>query len=326
MWQIDCQTNLLQLDLGKSLKNIATGRMNQRQYISIIIPAYNRATIIPATLDSILAQSFQDWECIVVDDKSKDDTPAVVQKYVDKDCRFSLLSNERKKGAQGARNTGILHAKYDWVICFDSDNTMHPDMLEKLVGRISDEVDVVQCFSRVVDANTGKEIGIQNWMSEGEIHQKLFLVQGATWETYVDFNQSIVRKRKLLRIGLLDENCPSMQEWDTHIRLSRIARYTTLQEPLLDYSLNGADAITSDKRREVAGRMYILRKYLPEWKEDTKALHNFLVQICMYIHGCKGLGFRIKKTWELICLTPRAFCAVAVFWKDKIIRYIQKRL
>jgi len=300
--------------------------MKQRQSISIIIPAYNRAKIIPATLDSILAQSFQKWECIVVDDKSQDYTMTVVQRYVENDNRFILLTNERKKGAQGARNTGILHAKYDWVICFDSDNTMHPDMLEKLVNKISDDVDVVQCFSRIVDANTGKEIGIQSWKSEGEIHRKLFLVRGAAWETYVDFNQSIVRKSKLLEIGLLDENCPSMQEWDTHLRLSRIARYTTLQEPLLDYSLNGADAITSDKRREVAGRIYILRKYLSEWNEDTKALHNFLVQICMYIHGCKGLGFCIKTMWQLICLTPRTFFAVAIFWKDKIIRYIQKRL
>lgn len=294
--------------------------------ISIIIPAYNRAKIIPATLDSILAQSFLNWECIVVDDKSQDNTMAVIQQYVDKDSRFRLLSNERKKGAQGARNTGILYAKYDWVICFDSDNIMHPNMLEKLIGRISDEVDVVQCFSRIVDANTGKEIGIQSWISEGEIHHKLFLVQGAVWKTYVDFNQSIVRKSKLLEIGLLDENCPSMQEWDTHLRLSRIARYTTLQEPLLDYSLNGADAITSDKRREVAGRMYILRKYITEWKVDKKALNNFLIQISMYIHRCKGWKFRIKATYKLMRLTPRAIYVVAEFWKDKMVRYIQKRL
>lgn len=294
--------------------------------ISIIIPAYNRAKIISATLDSILAQSFQNWECIVVDDKSQDETMTVIQQYVDKDSRFHLLSNERKKGAQGARNTGILHAEYDWLICFDSDNTMHSNMLEKLVNMISDDVDVIQCFSRIVDANTGEEIGIQNWMSEGEIHHKLFLVQGAAWKTYVDFNQSIVRKSKLLDIGLLDENCPSMQEWDTHIRLSNIARYMTLKEPLLDYYLNGSDAITSDKKREVAGRMYILKKYHDEWREDKSAMQNYLVQIYIHIRGCKGFAYRLNTTRELFFIEPRAMRVVVSFWANKLCRYIKKRI
>ena len=300
--------------------------MKRINSISIIIPAYNRATIIPATLDSILTQSFPNWECIVVDDNSHDATKIVVQQYVDRDKRIRLLDNERKKGAQGARNTGILHAQYDWVICFDSDNIMHPNMLEKLVLCISDEIDVVQCFSTIVDANTGEELGIQNWKSEGEIHRKLFQVNGASWETYVDFNQSIVRKEKLIQIGLLDEDCQSMQEWDTHLRLSNIAKYTTLQEPLLDYSLNGADAITSDKRREVAGRMYILQKYIQEWREEKKVLQKFLIQICMYIHGCKSFKYQVKATWQLLKIEPRAVSAIFIFWKNKVIRFVQKRI
>ena len=300
--------------------------MKRSPSISIIIPAYNRATIIPATLDSILAQSFPNWECIVVDDNSHDATKAVVQQYIERDKRFRLLDNERKKGAQGARNTGILHARYDWVICFDSDNIMHPDMLEKLVLCISDEIDVVQCFSRIVDANTGEELGAQNWKSEGKIHRNLFQVNGATWETYVDFNQSIVRKNKLMQIGMLDEDCPSMQEWDTHLRLSNIAKYTTLQELLLDYSLNGADAITSDKGREVAGRMYILQKYIREWREDKKVLLNFLLQICIYIHGCNSFKFRVNATWQLLKIEPRAVSAIFIFWKNKVVRFVQKRI
>ena len=300
--------------------------MNQRQPISIIIPAYNRARIISATLESILEQTYQYWECIVVDDNSQDDTTDVVRSFEERDNRFHLLTNEHKKGAQGARNTGILHSKYDWIICFDSDNTMHPDMLMRLSANISDKIDVVQCFSTIVDANTNEVIGEQNWISEGYIHEKLFEVNGATWETYVDFNQSIVRKNTLLEIGMLDESCPSMQEWDTHIRLSKIARYTTLRESLLDYSLNGADAITSDKRREVAGRLYILQKYNDEWHKDTNTLKNYLEQICMYIHGCKNMQQRLSLVWKLLRIEPVAVFAIMSFFKRKIIRFIQKRL
>lgn len=294
--------------------------------ISIVIPTYNRAKIISATLDSILSQTYHCWECIIIDDQSLDETKRVVQKYVERDGRFRLDSNKRKKGAQGARNTGILLAKYDWIICFDSDNTMHPDMLAKLADKILDDVDVVQCFSKMIDANTREVIGVQHWISEGYIHRKLFYVQGTSWETYVDFNQSIVRRSKLLEIGLLDEDCPSMQEWDTHIRLSNISRYTTIQVPLLDYFLNGKDAITSDKKREVAGRIYILQKYIEEWREDSVVLRNFLFQICIYIHGCKGLGYRIKTFWHLINVEPHALFVVLLFWKKKIVRFVQTRL
>lgn len=300
--------------------------MNNIHKISIIIPAYNRAKIIPATLDSILAQTYQNWECIVVDDLSKDDTKAVVQQYVEKDCRFRLLTNERKKGAQGARNTGILHAHSEWVICFDSDNTMHPDMLEKLCAAITDNVDVVQCFSRIIDANSGEIIGEQNWESEGKIHEKLFKVDGAVWKTYVDFNQSIVRKSKLLEIDLLDESCPSMQEWDTHIRLSNVAKYTTLRQPLLDYFLNGSDTITADKKREVRGRMYILNKYKEEWRQDSEVEYNYLYQIYMYIQRCHGLRLRVDLTCQLIKAEPSSVFAICAFWKNKITRYIKKRI
>ena len=135
-----------------------------------------------------------------------------------------------------------------------------------------------------------------------------------------------MRKEKLIQIGLLDEDCPSMQEWDTHLRLSNIAKYTTLQEPLLDYSLNGADAITSDKRREVAGRMYILQKFIQEWREDKIVLQNFLIQICMYIHSCKSFKYQVKATWQLLKIEPRVVSAIFIFWKNKVIRFVQKRI
>ena len=86
--------------------------------ISIVIPTYNRAKVIPAALNSIVVQSYQEWECIVVDDFSEDDTESVVNSYVAKDNRFSYCKNERTKGAPGARNTGLYQAKGEWVLFF----------------------------------------------------------------------------------------------------------------------------------------------------------------------------------------------------------------
>ena len=266
--------------------------------ITIIIPTYNRASIITSTLNSVLNQEYRDWECFVVDDYSTDNTKNVVRQYVEKDNRFHYLNNNRKKGAQGARNTGLYHSNSEWVIFFDSDNLMHPDFLLKLTARIEDNVDVIQSFSNVIDIHTKEKKKIFNWRNYGEIHDKLFNLQ-----TYVDFNQAIIRKNKLLEISGLDEDCPSMQEWDTHIRLSKIAKYTTVEESLLDYFVGGKDAISTDTKREVIGRLFILRKFLSEWRQHGIGFKQFIKQIETYIARNDDENFKKNASFELKQLT-----------------------
>lgn len=287
--------------------------------ILIIIPTYNRATTIGKTIDSFIAQDYKDWELLVVDDNSIDNTHEMIELYHQRDARIHYLLNERKKGAQGARNTGILHAKTEWIICFDSDNEAHPDMLEKLIAMISDNVDVVSCFSNVIDEKTKQQIGKFEWVSEGDIHRNLF-----AGSSYVDFNQAIMRKSKLLEIGLLDEDCPSMQEWDTHIRLSKIAHYTTVREPLVDYYVNGADAISTDTRREVKGCFYVFRKHREEWRKDKKAVGFFVTNTYTMIRKNSNIWFRIVSVVKLIGMAPQAISHIIEYRWQYIKRKVKR--
>lgn len=236
--------------------------------ISIIIPTYNREKIIHRALDSILNQSYTNWECIVVDDGSSDNTEKVVMKYNEIDSRFRYIKNTRSKGAPGARNTGINFSKGDWILLFDSDNFMHPECLERLMLLDYRNYDVITCWSKIIDETTHNEIGCFNWVCDGDIHMKL--LEGGC---YVDNNSSLIRKSLLLEFPL-DENVPSFQEWDTHIRLSTKALYTTCQEYLIDYYRGGTDTISSSLEKEIQGYLYILLKYKMEWKK--KSLISFL--------------------------------------------------
>ena len=234
--------------------------------VTIIIPTYNRANLIGATLDSVLAQAYSNWECIVVDDNSTDDTVCLIDNYVKADERFKYLINNRKKGAQGARNSGLLRAKGEWIVFFDSDNYMYTEFLEKLLQTvIINSKDICTCFSNVICRTTNKKRSTFEWICNGNI--QFDLISG---RSYVDYNGALIRKQKILDIGLLDECCPSFQEWDTHIRLSAVAQYCTLQEYLVDYYIGGDDTISSNSRLTINGFLYILKKHQKIWKSKQK--------------------------------------------------------
>ena len=92
--------------------------------VSIIIPAYNRAHLLPATLASVQLQTYANWECLVVDDFSTDDTRKVINEFSLKDQRFIYLQNQHVKGAPGSRNTGIDYAKGNYISFLDSDDKL----------------------------------------------------------------------------------------------------------------------------------------------------------------------------------------------------------
>lgn len=106
--------------------------------ISVITPTYNREDLISKAIDSILAQSFHDFEMIIVDDGSTDNTKSVIANYVSRDARIKYFLKENG-GPSAARNYGIEQANGKWVIYLDSDDTLFPNCLETMMAYVTDE-------------------------------------------------------------------------------------------------------------------------------------------------------------------------------------------
>ncbi len=99
--------------------------------VSIITPSYNAQNLIGRTIESVLAQTYQNWELIVIDDCSKDGTRDVVRAYAEQDPRICLLPLDKNNGAPAApRNIGIKQAKGEWIALLDADDIWHPRKLE----------------------------------------------------------------------------------------------------------------------------------------------------------------------------------------------------
>jgi glycosyltransferase involved in cell wall biosynthesis len=120
----------------------------QEGLVSIIIPVFNRASLLPETLDSIVSQTYVNWECIIVDDGSTDSSLNVAMEYAMKDNRFSVYSRSwyKKKGANSCRNYGFELSKGEFIQWFDSDDIMIKDnIICKYNQLIKNNVDLVVC-------------------------------------------------------------------------------------------------------------------------------------------------------------------------------------
>lgn len=154
--------------------------------VSIIIPVYNRVQLIGETLDSILNQTYNNWECIVVDDGSTDDTIRVVKQYSQKDSRIKLYKRPEKyaKGANACRNFGYEKCLGDYINWFDSDDLMNPSFIQKKIEKLEKEqLDFVISHSVNFD-ESGQESAIFNKESKGkEINAENFIGNVINWIT-----------------------------------------------------------------------------------------------------------------------------------------------
>ena len=105
----------------------------QNSLVSIITPSYNSAKFISQTIESVLAQTYQDWEMIIVDDVSLDNSNNIIEEYINKDSRIKLIKLEKNSGPAVTRNRAIEEAKGRYISFLDADDLWHPEKLEKQI-------------------------------------------------------------------------------------------------------------------------------------------------------------------------------------------------
>ncbi len=223
-------------------------------FVSVIVPTFNREKSILRCLDSIVHQRFKPYEIIVVDDGSTDTTVELLESYA---CEYLRIIRINHCGAQTARNIGILNAKGNYIAFLDSDDEWLPNLLLKEVEMIceghGDSVIYSDCFRTYRDTDKRDIWHLPG--HSGDMFKFLLERSGPM------FQSLLVKRESLIEIGLLDENVPSMQEWETAIRLAEYYRFIHIEEPLFVYYTNGSDSISKDVGRELDGKLYVTKKH-----------------------------------------------------------------
>lgn len=188
--------------------------------VSIIIPTYNRAHLIGETLDSILAQTYTNWECIVVDDGSSDNTDKLMVTYCKKDKRFQYhyRTEDRPKGANACRNYGFEMCAGDYLIFLDSDDLLENYCIELRYKNIlkiksSDEILVFNMGLLINRQKTNKNFN-EKCDSNFECLKK-FLTGNVPWTITCVF----WGRETFIKVGRFDENLARLQDVDLHTRL-----------------------------------------------------------------------------------------------------------
>jgi len=228
-------------------------RNNEEPTVSVVIPAYNRAHSIGQAIQTVLNQTYQDLEIIVVDDGSSDNTEGVVRGL--KDIRIRYIRHEKNKGATAARNTGIKAAKGEYIAFQDSDDEWLPQKLEKqmkVFEKVPPKVGVVYTgFLRIV--NGKKEYIPYSWVvqKEGDIHKEL--LKGS----FITTPSLVVRKKCFEKAGMFDERLPRLQDWELVLRLSKYYDFKFIEEPLLT-SLFTSDSLSASEKARIKALKLIL--------------------------------------------------------------------
>ncbi len=183
--------------------------------VSIIIPNYNKAAYISETLDSLINQTYSDWEAIIIDDGSIDNSTEIIELYTQKESRFRFIKRNRlPKGGSTCRNIGLENAKGDTIIFLDSDDILIPSCLENRVNQLNkrNKNHFLVFSGGTFYKNPGDSAS--KWIPPLRNHLQKFLLHTLPWHT-----TSVIWKKDFLKLLKgFDEAFPRLQDVELHTR------------------------------------------------------------------------------------------------------------
>lgn len=289
--------------------------------VSVVIPVRNRAVALRRAIDSVLAQTVQDFEIIVVDDASTDGTPESIASY--RDPRIKSIRHERNRGGGIARNTGIRASSSPFVAFLDSDDEWLPTKLEKQLA----------CFER-----SGKNValvysGAERVHSDGtiEVHvprrddnlSRTLLTDNVIGETSV----GMVRRSALEAIGGFDEELPAAQDMDLWLRLCERYGADFVPEALVRVSkANDQGRITASIDATTRGRELFRRKHRERLMREGGLYLHLRESGWWYQRGARNLSQARRCYRESLAANPAApltyvlllGACVPMSWMDRL--------
>jgi glycosyltransferase involved in cell wall biosynthesis len=271
--------------------------------ISVIIPVYNAEKTIQVTLESVLQQTFPDFELIIINDGSTDKTDSILRQYTDP--RLSIYTNSRQ-GAAVSRNQGFQHSSGEYIAFLDGDDLWTVDKLEAQLKALKEhpEATVAYSWTDYIDEAGNKLYSGSYLAVNGEIYSKLlvrnFLENGSN---------PMIKRQAFIEVGGFDESLEGGQDWDLYLRLAAKYKFIAVPQVQIYYRVS-IGSISSNLSRQEQQVLQVMERNFAEATADIQALKNYsLTHLYKYLacralalppdssNGLKALQFTIKYAW-----------------------------
>lgn len=259
--------------------------MMQNPIVSIIMPAFDAEKYIDESIESILQQSFKEFELIVIDDGSTDHTSQNIQKYANKDKRIVFLKNNGNLGISKTRNKGIEISRGKYIAWQDADDISMPDRIEKQKTFLDDHPEVGIVGGYLQFFNFMKNLSVRKYKAADEgIRKNIFkyspVSQGA----------AMIRKECFDKTGIYDATLESAEDLDMSFRIGNIYKFANLQEIILRYRVYDGSATFKKLSILEKNTVNIRKKYSRGYSykmDHADKLYNALQYISIYIIPAK---------------------------------------
>lgn len=286
--------------------------------ISIILPTYNRGDFISRSIKSIQNQTYNNWELIIIDDGSTDNTDLIINEFVINDCRILFIKLEKNVGASGARNKGIEVSKGDYITFIDSDDEYLPSKIESQLELFlkdeSAQIGLVTCGRQDFRGNKLYNI----WVPEVKSNVLSNLFKGRQIGAGTPF---LMVNRKVIDAGVrFDENINVVEDFDFVVQtLMNGFNFDIVKEPLVNV-FHDAQERNFNYERGFSAREYLFEKYKDYFIKNKTERRCFLLKSCFFYieinNGNKNSQIitNVKKEWPMIWY---AFLVIKVIPKNR---------
>lgn len=227
-----------------------------RPLVSAVLITRNRLPLLQKAVGSVLSQTWQDLELIIVDDASTDGTENWLTDFASSHPVMILRTSEAS-GANHARNLGIRQATGEYIALLDDDDLWLPEKTERQVNYLLSHPDcgVVSC-ARIAEYVSGLyETEPPEILPEGDLHQRIFS------DLHFTSSRLMIQKSLLLQAGLFDESLPAWQDFELMIRLSQLTHIGVVRDNLVQYHISASDPGRISNRMDA-------------WQRAVKQIHK----------------------------------------------------
>ncbi|MEX6689662.1 glycosyltransferase [Danxiaibacter flavus] len=218
--------------------------LKEQILLTVLMPVYNASAHLREAMASILQQTFTNFELLIVNDGSTDDTVKIIREY--NDPRIRLLENEKNMGISETLNIGIRAASSDLIARMDADDICYPNRLQKQYEFMKENPDcaMVSCYVRVI-SNDGVFV-------RQEIHRDRFLYYTLQFECNIYHPAVMFRRQPVMQVNMYDR--PYAEDYDLFWKIASVYKINQIEEVLMDYRLsnNSLHKVTKKDEYDVA--------------------------------------------------------------------------